>query len=157
MSKRHLVEGRDRWNNLFFSISSAISWVEFPESPGRLYFKLNRKLSSVLNKLLSDRLSRHSFITKSNDFFQEEDMIIHEPKRKRKDVNKYWENRELTEAATPWRPKTTSHNNNGRAFGLKQRALDLFFDKCEALISRLTVIFFFRKKNCTYLKFTWYW
>ena len=36
MLKRHLVES---------SMSSAISWDEFPQSPGRYYFKLNRKLS----------------------------------------------------------------------------------------------------------------
>ena len=74
-------------------------------------------------------------------------MIIHELKRKQKDLKKYWENWELTEAVTSWRPKTTSHNNNGRAFVLKQSVLDFFFDKCEALRSRFTVIFFFFPKK----------
>ena len=39
-------------------------------------------------------------------------------------------------------------NNNGRALGLNQRALNFCFDKCEAHISRFTVIyFFFQKRN----------
>ena len=39
--------------------------------------------------------------------------------------------------------ETTNHNNNGRALGINQSALELCFDKCEEDRSRFTVIFFF--------------
>ena len=48
---------------------------------------------------------------------------------------------------TPWRTKTTNHNNNGRALGLNKRALDFCFNKCEAHILRFSVIFFLFPKK----------
>ena len=49
---------------------------------------------------------------------------------------------------TPWRTKTTNHNNNGRALGINKRALDFCFNKCEAYVLRFSVIFFlFPKKS----------
>ena len=51
------------------------------------------------------------------------------------------------EAMTPWRTKTTNHNNNGRALGLNKRALDFCFNKCEAHILRFSVIFFLLPKK----------
>ena len=51
-----------------------------------------------MNKLLSDRLNRQSFIIKSIDFSQEGDKIIHGLKRKTKGPLEILRNRQLTEA-----------------------------------------------------------
>lgn len=86
-------------------------------------------------------------ITKPKDFFQEGDMIIHE-------LNEYKRTLRNTKKIEcwqkPWRHYSLRQEvttTTARAFGLKQRALDFSFDKCEALISRLTVIFFFFSKK----------
>ena len=84
MWKRHFVEGNDWCNNIFTSISLAISWDEFPQSPSQHCFKLNRK-NSVFNKLLLHYLNRRSVIIKSTDCSQQGDKIIHGLKRKTKE------------------------------------------------------------------------
>ena len=85
-----------------------------------------------MNKLLSDRLTRQSFIIKSIDCSQEGDIIIHGLKRKMGGKRRH-------DAITASDNKS---QNKGRALGLNQRALDICFDACEAHLSRLTVIIF---------------
>ena len=83
----------------FTSMSSAISWDEFPQSPGQYYLKLHQKKFS-LNKLLSDRLNQQSFIIKQIDCSQEGDKIIYGLKRKTKRPLRIITNRQMAEAMT---------------------------------------------------------
>ena len=58
---------------------------------------------------------------------------------------------------TPWRTKTTNHNNNGRALGLNKRALDFCFNNAKHIYWGFPWYFSCFQKNRTNLELTWYW
>ena len=86
-----------------------------------------------MNKLLSDRLNRQSFIIKSIDFSQEGDKIIHGLKRKIKGPLEILRNRQLTEAV--------------HADLLNKRSSYICFHKWVAHVWTFTVIYFFLPKK----------